>query len=45
MWIFKYLVCLIKNHAFIGSGYKYCVRCGKLDFEHDFLPVHVHSRD
>jgi hypothetical protein len=34
MWRFKYLVCLISKHIWIGSLYRYCVRCGKLEIEH-----------
>jgi hypothetical protein len=30
MWIFKYLVCLIQHHEWVGARYKYCLRCGKL---------------
>lgn len=38
MWIFKYLVCLMCNHSFIGitwrhSPYRYCLRCGKVEAE------------
>ena len=33
MWIFKYLICLVKNHNWVGSGYRYCLRCGKLTQE------------
>lgn len=33
MWIFKYLICLISSHLWIGSIYKYCLRCGKLEVE------------
>ncbi len=37
MWIFKYLVCLIsRQHIWVGSTYKYCVRCGKLEAEHAY---------
>jgi hypothetical protein len=35
MWIVMYLVCLIKHHLWIGSMYRYCVRCGKLEIEHN----------
>jgi hypothetical protein len=31
MWIFKYFVCLIKDHNWIGSHNRYCLRCGKLE--------------
>jgi hypothetical protein len=34
MWIFKYVKCVVTRHIWIGSVYKYCVRCGKLDIEH-----------
>jgi hypothetical protein len=35
MWLYKYVVCLIKKHLFIplqsrGASYQYCLRCGKL---------------
>jgi len=30
MWVFKYLVCLVKHHDWVGSVYQYCPRCGKL---------------
>jgi hypothetical protein len=45
MWVFKYLICLVNKHLFVGSGYRYCLRCGKLDLEHQFQPVHVHARN
>jgi hypothetical protein len=35
MWIFKYLVCLVKDHNWIGSHDRYCLRCGKLEIAHD----------
>jgi len=36
MWILKYLICLVRNHAydtiFLGkSPYRYCLRCGKVE--------------
>jgi len=36
MWIFKYLVCLMHSHSFVGitwkdSPYQYCLRCGKVE--------------
>ncbi len=31
MWVFKYLKCLIYKHIWIGSIYRYCLRCGKLE--------------
>ena len=36
MWIFKYLVCLVKDHNWIGSRYCYCLRCGKLELAPEF---------
>lgn len=34
MWIFKYFICLLsRHHLWIGSLYKYCVRCGKIELE------------
>ena len=40
MWIFKYVVCLVsRHHLWIGSVYKYCVRCGKLECEHLYETV------
>jgi hypothetical protein len=41
MWIFKYLVCLVNKHQYVGSGYKYCLRCGKL--EQELQPVRVQA--
>ena len=40
MWILKLVVCLFFGHVWIGSMYKYCVRCGKLELEHahDVVP-------
>jgi hypothetical protein len=43
MWVFKYLVCLISKHLFVGSQYKYCLRCGKLELEQEPQPIHVHA--
>ena len=34
MWRFKYLVCLISKHVWIGSLKRYCLRCGKLEMQH-----------
>ena len=31
MWRLKYVICLLTHHCWIGSDYKYCVRCGKLE--------------
>jgi hypothetical protein len=31
MWVFYYLVCLVKDHYWIGSRDRYCLRCGKLE--------------
>ena len=36
MWIFKYLVCLVRKHIFTniiwqGSPYQDCLRCGKVE--------------
>ena len=31
MWVFKYVVCLVKEHIWVGSRYRYCLRCGKLE--------------
>ena len=31
MWVFKYLICLITDHLWVGSRYRYCLRCGKLE--------------
>jgi len=38
MWLYKYVVCLMRKHLFIplqshGSSYQYCLRCGKLAME------------
>jgi hypothetical protein len=33
MWIIGYLQCLVKHHLWVGSGYRYCLRCGKLEFD------------
>lgn len=38
MWILKYLVCLMYGHGFIditwkGSSYRYCLQCGRVQFE------------
>jgi|WetSurMetagenome_2_1015567.scaffolds.fasta_scaffold83407_4 hypothetical protein len=35
MWLFKYLECLFKNHNWIGSHDRYCLRCGKFEIAHD----------
>jgi len=45
MWVFKYLVCLVSKHQYVGSNYKYCLRCGKLERENALEPVHVHARN
>ena len=31
MWVFKYLVCMVKEHMWVGSRHRYCLRCGKLE--------------
>jgi hypothetical protein len=31
MWRFKYLICLVTCHNWVGSNYHYCLRCGKLE--------------
>ncbi len=41
MWVFKYLVCLVKDHIWVGSRYRYCLRCGKLEMASDAEPVAV----
>jgi hypothetical protein len=41
MWVFKYLLCLFLKHDYVGSGYKYCLRCGKLDRNDELQPVPV----
>jgi hypothetical protein len=40
MWRFKYVICLVSRHIWIGSLYRYCLRCGKLEIEHahDIVP-------
>ena len=40
MWFFKYLFCLVFKHVWVGSLYKYCLRCGKLELEHANMHVH-----
>jgi hypothetical protein len=42
MWRFKYLICLISKHLWIGSLYKYCLRCGKLEIEEEQVQAHAH---
>jgi hypothetical protein len=39
MWRLKYLICLVSRHIWIGSLYRYCLRCGKLELEH----AHIHD--
>ncbi len=41
VWIFKYLVCLVRDHIWVGSRYRYCLRCGKLELVNDNEPVPV----
>lgn len=41
MWIFKYFVCLFKDHNWIGSHDRYCLRCGKLEI----TPEHARMID
>lgn len=31
MWRFKYLVCLVTRHDWVGSNNRYCLKCGKLE--------------
>ena len=36
MWVLKYLVCLVSNHAYADifldkSPYRYCLRCGRVE--------------
>jgi hypothetical protein len=38
MWIFKYLVCLVRKHIFASIilqdlPYQYCLRCGKVQVQ------------
>ncbi len=38
MWIFKYLVCLVRKHIFTNLiwqdlPYHYCLRCGKVQVQ------------
>jgi len=37
MWIFKYVVCLVKDHIWVGSHYRYCLRCGKLEMASGYV--------
>ncbi|MBA7669751.1 hypothetical protein ES703_77884 [subsurface metagenome] len=45
MWIFKYLVCLMRNHCFINIAreahcYQLCLRCGKVEAQDSVgLPI------
>lgn len=41
MWVFKYFVCIVKDHIWVGSRYRYCLRCGKLEMADDTEPVGV----
>jgi hypothetical protein len=41
MWVFKYLVCIVKDHIWVGSHYQYCLRCGKLEM----APGYVQTSD
>jgi hypothetical protein len=41
MWIFRYLLCLIKDHIWVGSSYRYCLRCSKLEL----ATVNDHTTD
>jgi hypothetical protein len=36
MWIFKYMICLFTQHMWVGSSYKYCLRCGKVETKHAY---------
>lgn len=35
MWVFKFLVCMVKDHIWTGSNCRYCLRCGKLEIADD----------
>jgi len=35
--MFKYLICLVTDHIWVGSRYHYCLRCGKLEFSRGTL--------
>jgi len=33
MWIFGYLICLVKRHLWTSSNHGYCLRCGKMEMD------------
>ena len=36
MWVISYVKCMVRKHLWIGSNYRYCVRCGKLELDARF---------
>ncbi len=41
MWVFKSLVCMVRDHIWTGSSCRYCLRCGKLEIAADCKVVPV----
>ena len=44
MWVFNFIVCIFRGHAFADismekSPYRYCLRCGKVETP----PVYTHT--
>ncbi len=45
MWMVKVVICLVKHHTWIGSGSRYCLRCGKLETRTGFTGTEQRSQE